>query len=82
MKICNYNQFILEWGYGGEGGVASKDPIKVKSSMITSIILDEEDEEDEEDIPILQDIISEHNNKHKTYKYDRKRITNKRAIRS
>lgn len=56
MKISNYNQFLLEWGYGGEGGVASKDPIKVKSSMITNIDLeDEEDKDDDKDIPILQD---------------------------
>lgn len=56
MKISNYKTFLLEWGYGGEGGVASKDPIKVKSSMITDIDLeDDEDDEKEKDIPILKD---------------------------
>lgn len=56
MKLYNYDTFLFEWGYGAEGGIASKDPIKVKSSMITNIDLDEdEDEKDEVDIPILQD---------------------------
>lgn len=57
MKIKNYKNFLLEWGYGGEGGSASKDPIKVKTTMFTEIELDD-DEEDEEDIdiPILSDI--------------------------
>lgn len=62
MKIKNYNNFILEWGYGGEGGVASKDPIKVKDSMIDEIEIDEgETDEDKrkkvkKDIPILKDL--------------------------
>jgi hypothetical protein len=67
MKINNYKQFLLEWGYGGEGGVPSKDPIKVKSSMFTTIDLsDDEDDEDDDDnddknkdIPILQDGVNE-----------------------
>lgn len=63
MKIYNYKKFLLEWGYGGEGGVASKDPIKVKSSMITDINFeDDEDDEDEKDIPILQDILIKESN--------------------
>lgn len=54
-----YKQFLFEWGYGGEGGVASKDPIKVRSAMLTEIdpleAREEEEEEDNTDIPILSD---------------------------
>ncbi len=62
MKINNYKQFLLEWGYGGEGGGPSKDPIKVKSSMFTTIDLDDDDDDDDDedkDIPILQDGVNE-----------------------
>lgn len=54
--IKNYKDFLLEWGYGGEGGVPSKDPVKVKSSMITEIDLGEEEEQEDKDIPVLKDI--------------------------
>lgn len=45
----------MEWGYGGEGGVPSKDPIKIKDRMFDIIDLkDDDDEIDEIDyIPIL-----------------------------
>ncbi len=57
--VKKYKQFLFEWGYGGEGGVASKDPIKVRSAMLTEIdpieAREEEEEEDNTDIPILSD---------------------------
>ena len=55
-SIKKYDQFILEWGYGGEGGVASKDPIKVSSRMITEIDLEEDEEEFDTYVPILKDM--------------------------
>ena len=61
--VKKYKQFLFEWGYGGEGGVASKDPIKIRSAMFTEIDPleakeeeeEEEEEEDNTDIPILKD---------------------------
>jgi len=58
--VKKYKQFLFEWGYGGEGGAASKDPIKVRSAMLTEIDPleakeEEEEEEDNSDIPILSD---------------------------
>jgi hypothetical protein len=54
--IKKYKDFLLreEWGYGGEGGVPSKDPIKIKDRMFTEIDLEDEEEDDNIDyIPIL-----------------------------
>jgi len=57
-SVKKYDQFILEWGYGGEGGVPSKDPVKVSSRMITDINLDDEADDEEFDtyVPILKDM--------------------------
>jgi hypothetical protein len=47
-NIKNYKNFLLEWGYGGEGGVASKDPVRVSLKMIDDIKI--EDDTDNEDM--------------------------------
>lgn len=63
MKVKDFKGFLLEWGYGGEGGVASKDPIKMKSRMFTEIDMeDQEEEEEDKDIPILSDTNESANN--------------------
>ena len=57
MKIKDFNEFLFEWGYGGEGGVASRDPIKMKDRMFAEIDMEDiEEEEEDVDIPILSDI--------------------------
>jgi hypothetical protein len=57
-SVKKYDDFLLEWGYGGEGGVASKDPVKVSSRMITDINLEDDADDEEFDtyVPILKDM--------------------------
>ena len=60
MTLKKYKEFLLEWGYGGEGGHTSKDPIKIKDEMIDEIIIDDDDDDNEnnQDLPILKDNVT------------------------
>lgn len=59
--IKNFNEFILEFGTGYEGGPASRDNIKISDKILDEIDLEiEEDEKDEKNIPILSDIKEQH----------------------
>jgi hypothetical protein len=53
-NIKNYKNFLLEWGYGGEGGNPSKDPVRVSTKMIDSIKI-EDDTEDEDKFTYIDD---------------------------
>lgn len=60
--IIKYKDFLFEWGYGGEGGIPSKDPIKLKDRMFVDIEIndenqdDDDDDDDDKDISILKNI--------------------------